>query len=145
MANNQSANLTSLISPIVLPLIRKVMSQTIAASLVSVQPMTGPTALIFSLRASHSHIHRILMNKAKYKVFLRLNDRKKSQSLEDLNKTTYPKISIKQGIAIIGDQYIDWCNKQYGEDSFIFYRTPYIIDIWFENTNDAMLFKLRWS
>ena len=118
----------------------------IASQIVNVQPMTGPVGQIFSFKTRYdwlttlNKLHpRITMTKAHYRMFLRLNDRKKSQTEFDLDKANYPYVWFFK----YNDQkeYEEWCNFQFGAHGYIkgFGR------FWFENARDLAAFKMRWD
>jgi hypothetical protein len=134
MADLQTLNKT------ILPLIRNVMPLLMAQQIVGVQPMTGPLTQIFNLRKLFAIMPRIKMTVYHYQVFLRLNNRKKSQTEEDFAKANYysqekfwlPKSEHSERLA--------WCDDQFGRYGYI--QTEF--RIWFENENDLIAYKLRW-
>jgi len=124
---------------ILISTIRNVIPNAIANSIIGVQPMTGPIGQIFTLKSHYSmnytSLPRIKMNKEQYKVFLRLNDRKKCQTENDFTKANYPGIYMRY------IESVDWCTEQFGANGYARYYNK----IWFENENDLMAYKLRWT
>jgi hypothetical protein len=117
--------------------IRRIMPNIIAGEIIGVQPMTAPSANIFSLR---SKVLRIDMNKLRYKTFLRLNDRKKRQTKADFIKAGYPFVD-----SIIGSKPFNskpfihkWCQENIGENRYIWFGDQFF----FENEADKLLFIL---
>ena len=129
------------LNKVLLPLIRNVMPSFMAQQIIGVQPMTGPVGQIFKLRKNFATIPRIKMTVYHYQVFLRLNNRKKSQTAEDFKKANY--YSQEENWYISSSELSDrmaWCDDQFG-------RYGYVYDceiIWFENENDLIAYKLRW-
>lgn len=126
---------------VILPLIRRVMPTVIANQIIGVQPMTGHVGSIFSTNGIRLYRPpRIKMTNMHYKVFLRLNNRKKSQTADDLLKAKYPYMPFHFTVLDNATDCIEWCDQQ-------FTKYGYILDkgvLWFENDNDVTLFKLRW-
>ena len=91
---------------VMIPIIRNVMPQVIAQQIVGVQPMTAPAASIGELRKKYGTKLKKLptrrigykMNKAQLENFLRLNDRRKTQSSEDLKAAGYSSVIITHEI-----------------------------------------------
>lgn len=118
--------------------IEGILSSAIASQIIGVQPMTGPLSKIFTIRTIGTiEQSRIIMTKAHYRIFLRLNNRRKSQTEVDLAKANYPYCWINYQYK---KECIDWCNCQFGMGGYIIGAGRF----WFENPNDLSVFKLRW-
>lgn len=123
-----------------MPIIRNVMPNIIAQQLIGVQPMSPPKIFRNSLYGRPIDDYKKKMTKEHYKVFLRLNDRKKYQKHEDFVKAKYPHAIWKMGNGYATIE--QWCLEQYGTYNFVMlsnYR------VFFENEEDRLLFILRWS
>ena len=127
-------------NPVILSLIRRVMPSIIASQLVGVQPMTGPTGSIFAMRSRLYKPPRIKMTNMHYKVFLRLNNRKKSQTEDDFIKAKYHKLRLRYDLLALMPDCLEWCDFQFGKCGYIQDAGTF----WFENENDVTAFKLRW-
>lgn len=125
----------SAFDPILIPMIRRLMPNIIANSIIGVQPMTGPTANIFNLRFAREH--RVLVSKEHYKIFLRVNDRPKTQPLRAFRSAGYPTVDLNIIDTIPAMQ---WCREQFGEHGFLRFNTMFV----FKDEDDAMAFRMRW-
>jgi hypothetical protein len=114
--------------------------------LLGIQPMMGPVGKIFTLRPARLS-HTIVMTKAHYQVFLRLNNRKKNQTGIDFKKAKYPNQMLPWTLTTQEcTDRIHWCNEQFGEYGYV-YDSGYVYNsglIWFENENDLIAYKFRW-
>jgi Major capsid protein Gp23 len=136
------------ISQVILPVIRRVLPTVIANDIIGVQPMTGPTGQIFSLRTRYgSKSKREYYNRLKiqlqpghFKKFLRLYDRRKSTLHDDIVAANYPWIYVndykKAGEAKL------WCIHNLGECGYIFDMR--FSRFYFENREDCAMFTLTW-
>lgn len=75
-----------------------------------------------------------------YRVFLRLNNRLKTQSDNDFLKAGYYWVKVPTANVIAATI---WCREQYGKHgSWTNYSTRIF---WFENQKDQVAFQLAWS
>lgn len=72
--------------------------------------------------------------------FLRLNNRKKRQSIKDFNEAGYPVLTIAHTV-IQRFEYYSWCNDVFKKGSW---GTNGLGSFVFRNEHDATLFKLTW-
>ena len=120
---------------ILLPLIRRVLPNIIARDLVGVQPMTEPTGSIFN---STRTLDNLIMQKEHFGHFLRVYNRKKYHSINDVAALGYPIIKIGVLDAISAK---NWCKENLKPGSFVCVNTRFC----FAYDRDATLFTLRWS
>lgn len=128
---------------VLIPLLRRVMPSIIANDLIGVQPMIGPVGSIFTLSNWYKNVRRIPLTVYHYKVFLRLNNRKKTQTFKDFEQTKYPHFELKRYPMQLFDTtepILDWCVAQFGEFGFVKCGP----DIWFKDEYDFLMFKMRW-
>lgn len=78
------------------------------------------------------------MDREYCKHFLRLNNRKKYHTVQDLKKEGYPSVTIPYKKR---DDAILWCKKNLPDGSFCFYSTTF----WFPTEKHSTLFSLVWS
>ena len=131
--------MTTLVNSTMISIIRRVTPTIIANDIIGVQPMTGPIGAIFSLRSKYNQ-RRIKLTNDHYRVFVRLNNRKKTQAIPDINAAKYPRLSLPLGSLNDNINCLTWCAEQFG-------KCGYIEDsgtIWFANDNDMLFYKLRW-
>lgn len=59
----------------------------------------------------------------------------------------YIPISIKKSRRIVSDEVLDWCTNTFGKEHYVaFYRsTRATYTFWFDRSQDATLFLLKWS
>ena len=126
-----------------LPILRKTMPNLIAASLVNVQPMSGPIGSIFKFTTFNESLYEntcVPFGPELYKTFLRLNNRRKTQCIHNLRIAGYPIIFCKLRSNARLDS-MEWCDNQFGKygyfkiDRFFAFRT----------IEDSILYKLTWS
>lgn len=129
--------MTQAIDPVLMPIIRQVKPWIIARQIAGVQPMTGLTGQIFQTDTSHlSRNKKRQMNKEHYKVFLRLNDRKKTQMREDFYRARYPWVDVD--LNKNWQEMHTWCRENFGENGYLWFGERFF----FENENDRTLFIL---
>ena len=94
---------------------------------------------------------RIKRSKARYKQFLRLNDRKGHQHENDFLKANYPYHDKPNSYITTSDRSIvDWLDMNM-PDRYVYMSGRYVYTsgwtprIFFENEQLKMLFLLRWS
>jgi hypothetical protein len=126
------------INQALLAMIGRMTAQSIANSIIGVSPMTGPTSQIFNMRMRYADEHRIKMLKEHYRVFLRINDRPKTQILRVFTAAGYPTVHMRSMTDVIKAGI--WCRDQYGPYG---YQKSGAIFI-FKDEADATLFRMRW-
>ena len=127
------------INPLLLSIIRKTMPNLIANQIVGVQPMTsnsGLGAFYAPYVPQGFKPHRLRFTKANYRHFLRLNDRKTSQTIRDLEQAGYRYQICDRPIKEIAG----WIKETFGDRTVIFHAT-----IYFAYEEDLTLYLLRWS
>lgn len=133
-----SGNNIQQLNKVILPIIRRVMPNAIAQSIIGVQPMTGPTGMIYTMRARYGkYLNKIRLDKQHYRKFLRLYDRRQFTYHQDILDAGYSFCEVAYDPDIV-----PWCNEQFGKCGYI-YDVVYI-RFYFENINDQTLFKMRW-
>lgn len=115
--------------PVLLSLVRKVYPGIIANSIIDAQPMTGYGGSIFS--ASRLLRVNVPLMKEHYKYFLRLNNRKRYQTIETLKNSGYPHCYTKDVVSAS-----DWLQKNLKPGSYIQSHTY----IWFAQERDHTYF-----
>ena len=130
MDNNQRNEFNK----ILMPVIRDVMPNILASQIAGVQPMTGPTGQIFGHSRSCMP-ERIRFTKDNYRHFLRLNDRKTSQTHSDIKQAGY-----RYQTRTLKYEEIGWVEETLGDRVITFYDT-----IYFAYETDLTLYLLRWS
>ena len=118
-----SGNIATL-NRVILPVIRRVMPTVIANEIIGVQPMTGSSSQIFSLRASYNPLSKYKFSRAKW---YEANHR-----YEDY------------------DAIMEWCTEQFGPkprrpDAWTRWTDIHIDRIRFRDEQDYVLFMLRWG
>lgn len=114
------------------------MPNLIAQSILGVQPMTGLTGSIFSMKAQYAATKlKIPLNKQHYKKFLRLYNRRKFTYHTDIIDVGYFMCEKYKT-----EECIEWCEKNFGKYGFIY--DDLFNRFYFENLNDQTLFKMRW-
>lgn len=96
--------------------------------IIGVSPMVAPRFL--SMRVS--------MHPGHYRNFLRLNDRRRSQSMHAINLAGYPSITMRFGT--YWAKRILWCHDNFGPHGYI----NHFSTIWFRDDEDFTLFKMTW-
>jgi len=122
------------------------MPNIIAQQIIGVQPMTGPASSIFRLYRRYGHMRirgkqGVRPTPQQYNQFLRLNNRKRTQSHDELNAAGYPSVFIDLPTGVYYDEVNVWLAEQIGADRFISINARY----WFTNKQDAMLARMGWS
>lgn len=132
-----SNNIQSL-NTVILPIIRRVMPNVIANSIIGVQPMTAPSVQIYTMKVRYAVIkNKISLNKKHYKIFLRLYNRRQFTYHRDIIDAGYYMCELH-----FSKGCVEWCKEQFGNYGFI--HDPMYGRFYFENINDQTLFKLRW-
>jgi hypothetical protein len=128
MATNIAASVTATAQQILIPMIRQVYPSLIAQQILGVQPMTGPTGEIFTMRTMYD-LDSIKFRK-KYKFS------RAKWYMMDFDIKYY--IEVKE-----------WCAEQFGKhdrcpDAWSRWWHRYESTIYFRDEDDAIMFKLRW-
>ena len=126
------------------------MSQMRSFSILKIKEHTKLRRLTSKLSIKYvdiKFVNFIDMSKAHYNVFLRLNNRKKSQTEIDFKKAKYPNQSLSWTLTNQErTERKQWCDEQFGEYGYV-YGTNIVYDcgiIWFENENDHTVYRMRW-
>lgn len=130
---------------VIIPLIRQTMPNIIAQSIIGVQPMTAPSSAIFNLRTRYSYKpYKIfkMIDPMYYKQFLRLNNRRRAFTPEQLQAAGYPVIEFNLDQYKQREEIFEWCDRILPDGSWI---TDKIDLISFSSEAHATLFKLTWS
>lgn len=134
-------------SSVLLPIIRRVMPNFIAAQIIGVQPMSGPAGSIFGLSSLGKR--EIPFTKGMYRKFLRLNDRKKTQTLDNLIKAKYFIVYMKyahEDTLINKHEIKSWCDQQYGPQGYAILESVWgPATVILENSEDQTMFLLNWG
>ena len=140
MSNSVSLNNT--FNKVVIPLLRRTLPNIIANDIIGVSPMAAPAGQIFSLRTRYGQVqpHRIKISNAQYNKFVRLNNRKRTQTIMDIKNAGYFSIYFIHKTFSEHIDCIEWCDKAYGKDGYIISENEFF----FENEEDITLFKLTW-
>ena len=131
-------------NPVLLSMIRQVMPTIVAQSIIGVQLMRGAGNLVGYARSRDKQ--GVKVTKQQYNEFLRLNNRKRTQSRAELDRAGYPSVVIDLPIDDLPywgasyDQVDAWLTEQLGPHKFISIYSRY----WFTNSNDAMVAKMGW-
>lgn len=134
---------------VLLPLIRNVMPNVIAHDIAGVQPMTGPTGSLFKMRKRYQRIfdsitpkrHGYRMSKEQLRNFLRVNNRRKTHTIEEMRAYGYPSIEITN---LLWKQAIDWENwLDENMPNQYFYAGE--TDLFFSEEQYKIMYLLRWS
>lgn len=123
---------------ILLSKVRKIMPAVIAHQLVGVQPMTDPIGL-GGLYPEIINIGLVSMEKIHYQHFLRIYNRKRTQTVGTLVDAGYTKVKVSRYLG-----YLDaraWCSKNLKPGSWVSSTNTFC----FAYDRDATLFSLRWS
>lgn len=120
------------------------MPKIIANSIIGVQPMTGPSASVFSLRSRYTYNHKtIKMAFPEYfKNFLRLNNRRRSFTVDEFKNAGYPVVELCHSQWRKYNDIRDWCNSNFQIGTWVSdgYNT-----FAFSNIDQATFFKLAWD
>jgi hypothetical protein len=122
---------------VLIPLVRRAMPTLIANQIIGVSPLSAPAGTMF---AAPLHRRRWPVDPALYRHFLRVNNRKRTQSGEDLRRAGY--WSASRGW-FSGHARVDaWCRDQWGPHAW--HRFPGDNTWWFSREDDALVFRLAW-
>jgi hypothetical protein len=139
----------TVINPVLLPLIRQVMPNAIANSIIGVQPMTGPSAQVFAMRWRYKinvgdDRGRQKVNPAIYNHFLRLNNRRRTQGDADFQLAGYFSARGNGTIWLgIDPEHAAWCDQQFGKHGWWGHRITG--NLWFVREQDRILYTLTWG
>jgi Major capsid protein Gp23 len=124
---------------ILIPLIRRVMPGIIANDIISVSPMIGPASQIFTLKVRYQLMkdRRVKVKKEIYRTFLRINNRRKTQSDNDFSKAGY-----WQGSGAFID-VIGWCTEQFGAHGY--WHNHETGTVWFATETDYTAYCMVWQ
>lgn len=124
---------------VILPIMRRVMPNVIANSIIGVQPMSGPIGMIYSMRARYVYVkNKIQLSKQHYRKFLRLYDRRQFTYHDDILKAGYFWCNVNDETDIV-----EWCNSMFGQYGYI--HDSVNLRFYFENINDQTAFKMRFQ
>lgn len=112
--------------PVLLPLIRSVMPNIIAQSIIGAQPTYG---------GWHGSL---VMHKHHFQHFLRVYNRRKNHSGLYLSGLGYQKVNVEFSKVLYAR---NWCKDTLKHGSYLIS----INDFWFAYDRDATLFMMRWS
>lgn len=124
------------LTSVLIPIVRRVMPHVIANSIAGVQSMADAGG-IFSMGYTDRFLRKIPVSKGRYNTFLRLYNRRKTQSLVDFANAGYPRVNVARMHMF---KARDWCDEQFGKDGYVSWLDAFF----FENEEDATLFKMRW-
>lgn len=129
------------LNKVILPIIRRAMPNIIATSIVGVSPMTGPVNQVFKMKIKYGDLDkmRITLKKEHFKMFLRLYNRRKFTTHNDILAANYPWVKLTDVITVFNT--VEWCNSSFGECGYIFDN---VNRFYFENKEDCAMFTLTW-
>ena len=136
------------LNKVIIPVIRRVMPAIIANSIIGVSPMVGPIRSVSVLRSQYyanwptQRVHRVAVDVGIYNHFLRLNNRRKTQSDSDFAKAGYWKYIIDLNYQQ-HHKIVKWCRLQFGNHGF--YYNDLTMCWWFTEEEDAVMCKLTWD
>jgi hypothetical protein len=122
------------LNPALLPLIRRVMPDIIAQDLIGVQPMTGLVGSIFYIWT----LDDLIMQKEHFQHFLRVYNRKKCHSINDIAALGYTMTKVSALNAVTAK---NWCKENLKPGSFVCVNTRFC----FAYDRDATFFAMKWS
>lgn len=125
---NIAASVTQTAQNIMMPLIQKLMPSLIAQQIIGVQPMTGPTGSIFTMRYADPNIDKF---HKKYKFS------RAKWYIAEFDEKDYSEVD-------------KWCTAQFGPhpkrpDAWSRWIHKYESSIHFRDEKDYVLFVLRWG
>lgn len=133
------------LDPVIIPMVRRVMPRVLAMDIIGVTPPASRPSKLrkrYAIRlegALLSARHRVAPEV--YRHFLRINNRRRTQSSEDLAAAGYHAVS---SIPWTSWEPADaWCADQLEPHSWL--RFPGEARWWFSRGSDAVLFGLVWS
>jgi hypothetical protein len=124
------------LNPVIISTMRRVMPSIIARSIVGVSPMSGPVGRFFALHPRGRH----RVDRAVYRHFLRLYDRRKTQGDADLAAANYHRVD-----AVPWEHHaaaLAWCRDRFGQHGFL--RLPFSSAWWFVERDHAVEFSMVW-
>lgn len=139
---------------VLLGIVRRAMPNIIAQDILGVQPMTGPTGSIFSMRAKYGLQSKfpkeIKVNRNRYaypmgieyhKYFTRINNRRKTQTVDEMRKAGYVEVIVDVKISDVYEEWEKWMNDN------LKYRFFYAgqLTCFFASESDRILYLLRWA
>lgn len=133
---------------ILVPIIRNVMPRIIAHDILGVSPMTGPISQVIKFRTRYgmndyelkNTPNRMILKSGTYSKFVRLYNRRKSQSTDEIRNAGYPCSDLIRCKFSMRIEIEEWCIKNFGPVGYILINGY----IFFQNDDHHMLFKLRW-
>lgn len=115
----------------------------VANYLIGVQPMTAAAGQVFSLSSRYGYQSKVRLNKAHYRHFLRINNRRQYHTTEYLDTLNYPSVKLTRRNDSPNnamDARI-WAVEHLKEGTYINSGGQF----WFANERDYTLFSLKWS
>ena len=119
--------------------IRRVYPQIIANDIIGAQPMTGSFSQIFRTRYDPAYQERYAVPKELYSNFLRLNNRRKTQSLNDFKVAKYSGISVDWDHQV--NERIKWLDENIGEGKYFYVNHT----LFFCDEKYKAMYLLRWA
>jgi len=133
-----------------LNMIRRIMPNLLARSIIGAQPMTGPAGSIFNLRKRYGRIDLTISSETslgvrptpqQFNQFLRLNNRKRTQSHAEIEAAGYPTVFIDLPSGVDYEEVDAWLAAQIGQHKFMRINARY----WFTTEQDAMVARMGWA
>ena len=131
---------------VLISMIRRIMPNILAQSIIGAQPMTGPAGSIFNLRRRYGRKRirgkqGVKPTPQQFNQFLRLNNRKRTQSHTEIEAAGYPTVFIDLPSGVDYEEVDAWLAAQIGQHKFMRINARY----WFTTEQDAMVARMGWS
>lgn len=126
-------------TPVKIPLHRRVTPTIMATNILGASPLAAPYS--FNWKVIDTLTRRCTLPPETYGHFLRLNNRRRTQTGHDFKQAGYPHVSLhKPGFS---DQIDVWCNLQFGDHTW--WRFSWSYTWWFSTHDQATMFGVSWS
>lgn len=130
---------------ILIPIIRRVLPKVIAEQIAGVQPMDWD--LFRHSRGRGTHIKKlprrgVWMSKEKLNNFLRLNNRHRTHTIQELEAAGYPSVAL-DATTIINNyiEHKEWLNTNLPHQHFLFDS----LHLYFSDEKYKTMYLLRWG
>lgn len=127
---------TAKVDSVLVSMVRKLTAKIIASDIIGVQPMTSP----FKLASNYYWEDPTTCVEVKseiYNVFVRLNNRRRTQSDWDFEQAGYSHVTG------LSQEQLMWCQQQFGQ--FGYWKNRITHNVWFATESDYYLYIMGWK
>jgi hypothetical protein len=133
---------TAKVDSVLWDMVQGLVAQSIANDIIGVQPMKPSFQINWRSmwkprRSEHPNIRRVAVKSEIYNVFVRLNNRRRTQSDRDFEQAGYRHVTG------LSEERILWCQQQFGQ--FGYWRNRITHNVWFATESDYYLYIMGWK